>query len=245
MDRLIDNMTAAPVDPDAWLNRIYRERQLQKLDQQDSLQYTECKYSTNSNIVLDGFFNEAVWNQDSQHKNDDVLKGSENKGSNSNDVANAISSLKFAYDQEYLYVSIRQRRDNDHQISIPKARNRDEDLTDFSRIEICIDVDRDYASAYQFVVDERGCCNDSVWRDPQTNDKFYDPKWFIASTRSDSHWTAEIAIPLNELVDLDDENSRVGKDTAWIIDAKFKKAGVPAEAVFKPDFSTERLLLFR
>jgi len=239
MDRLVDNMTAEPMEQDAWLHRIYRERQLQKLDQQESIRFTPCKATNDSKVVLDGFFNEEAWNANSAKQ--DKLKG----GEVTNREIDANSSLKFAYDDEYLYIAIRQKRSSGVQLSIPDARTRDDELTDFSRMEIRIDVDRDYASAYQFVVDERGCCHDSLWRDPQTNDPLFNPKWYIASTRSASHWTAEIAIPLNELVDTADENMTVGKDTAWIIDAVSKASGASSARVFKPDFRNERLLLFR
>ena len=239
MDRLIDNMTSEPTGQDAWLHRIYRERQLLKLDQQESIHFTPCKATNDSKFVLDGFFNEEAWNANSAKQ--DKLKAEEVTSRK----IDTNSSLKFAYDDEHLYIAIRQKRSNGAQLSIPDARTRDDDLTNFSRMEIRIDVDRDYASAYQFVVDERGCCNDSLWRDPHTNDQLFNPKWYIASTRSASHWTAEIAIPLNELVDTADENWKVGKGTAWIVDAVSKEAGASSGRVFKPDFRNEQLLLFR
>lgn len=239
MDRLIDNMTAKPIEQNAWLHRVYRERQLQKLELQEDIPHLPCIKVTNSKIVLDGFFNDEAW----LAIEDRQVKLSVGKAAN--DTKDSNSQLKFAYDDEYLYIAIRQQRSETRRLSIPTARTRDEDLTGSTRMEIQIDVDRDYASAYQFVVDERGCCHDSVWRDPQTNDPFFNPKWYIASTRSDSHWTAEIAIPLNELVDPTTERGRIGKGTAWIVDVKLKSAGAPSDHLFDPKLSSEQLLLFR
>ena len=76
----------------------------------------------------------------------------------------------------------------------PAPRPRDPDLADQDRIELFIDVDRDFATCYRLAIDHRGWTGESCWQDPTWN-----PNWFVAPGSADGAWTAEAAIPLTEL----------------------------------------------
>ena len=139
---------------------------------------------------LDGKLNDALWR---------VARAVELKSSlRDDDEWPAIAML--AHDEEFLFLAISCRE-------APKAmysgtqgpRPRDGDLSTHDRVELYLDVDRDYATAYRLAIDARGWTNDSCWRDPSWN-----PQWFVAVARSDNAktsptWTAEAAIPLSEL----------------------------------------------
>ena len=62
------------------------------------------------------------------------------------------------------------------------------------RVELLLDVDRDYATYYMLVVDHRGWTAETCWHDPTWN-----PGWFVATGGDEKSWTAEAAIPLAEL----------------------------------------------
>jgi hypothetical protein len=73
-------------------------------------------------------------------------------------------------------------------------RPRDPDLSGRDRIDLLIDVDRDYTSYFHLTVDYRGwacdrCLGSSAWN----------PQWYIASAQTDESWTVECAIAWSEL----------------------------------------------
>ncbi len=74
------------------------------------------------------------------------------------------------------------------------ARPRDADLSAHDRLEVLLDVDRDYTTSYRLAVNDRGWTNDSCWGDATWN-----PEWFVAVKWDDDIWTLEAAIPLAEL----------------------------------------------
>src|SRR6185369_3371161 len=71
------------------------------------------------------------------------------------------------YDREHLYFAARVPRAAGFRTDGPSAgkRRHDEDLSEFDRIVVSLDVDRDYVTSYQFAVDQRGCTHDSCWHD--------------------------------------------------------------------------------
>jgi photosystem II stability/assembly factor-like uncharacterized protein len=100
----------------------------------------------------------------------------------------------FTADDEYLYFAVECSHPAGK--SQPKAekRRRDDDLRGKDRVDILLDVDRDYQTYYRLQIDQRGCVADDCTGDPTWN-----PKWFVAAEPTDTGWTAEIAIPRAEL----------------------------------------------
>jgi photosystem II stability/assembly factor-like uncharacterized protein len=103
----------------------------------------------------------------------------------------------FAYDDEYLYVGARVPIHEDLPDDPPQlpGRERDADLSDYDRISFQFDIDRDYATYYQFEVDQRGWTRESCW-----GNLSYDPDWYVAAKRSGNAWQIECAIPLEHLL---------------------------------------------
>lgn len=112
----------------------------------------------------------------------------------SNELGSFISLL---YDKEYLYLGIECRKlpGVDYKKD-DRPRERDFDLSSFDRMEIQIDADRDYTSAWKFVFDYRGWAQESLW-----NDYNWNPKMFIARREDETNWYLEIAISWEELID--------------------------------------------
>ena len=75
-----------------------------------------------------------------------------------------------------------------------QPRKHDADLTAHDRVEICLDIDRDYGSYWKLAVDSRGFTAESCFGDATWN-----PTWYVASGSDGQFWTFEAAIPLAEL----------------------------------------------
>ncbi len=100
-----------------------------------------------------------------------------------------------ACDGEYLYLAVSCKQAAGAKYADDDSpRSRDADLSQHDRVDIAIDLDRDFATAYRLSVDHRGWTHDSCWGDASWN-----PQWFVAAATADDTWTAEAAIPLAEL----------------------------------------------
>jgi len=109
----------------------------------------------------------------------------------------AATDVHWAYDHEFLYIAVRCSKLAD--VAYPRdnrPRPRDGDLQRHDRVRLSIDVDRDYATWFELVVDSRGWTADRCWGDPAWN-----PEWFVAAAESPAGdaWIIEAAIPLVEL----------------------------------------------
>ena len=104
------------------------------------------------------------------------------------------TEARFAFDGEFLYVGVTCGQPAADPAEKATRRRRDEDLRGRDRVEILLDLDRDYRTYYRLRIDARGCvaedcCGDATW----------DPRWFVAVEPTPTGWTAEAAIPLAEL----------------------------------------------
>lgn len=105
------------------------------------------------------------------------------------------ATVKFAYDDQFLYVAWQCPREPgvDYDAA-PGPRPRDADLSGRDRVELLLDIDRDYVSYYRLAVDHRGWTRDECW-----GDSSWDPTWFVAAAADDGGWTIEAAIALDGL----------------------------------------------
>lgn len=128
------------------------------------------------------------------------------------------AAVRVACDQEYLYLAIDARKAPAARYEPPPSgpRPRDADLAGRDRVEILIDLDRDFATYYRLAVDHRGWTREDCWGDATWN-----PTWFVAAASSAAGWTAEAAIPLDQLT-----GERPAKGTAWAIGVQRVVPGV-------------------
>jgi photosystem II stability/assembly factor-like uncharacterized protein/tetratricopeptide (TPR) repeat protein len=108
------------------------------------------------------------------------------------------SQIMFMYDKQYLYLGIRcQRVAGFSYPPVPeKPRSRDAVSNDQDRMEILLDIDRDYSTYYSLVVDSRGWITDLCW-----GDKNWNPDWYVARHEDKDSWYIEAAIPFESLTD--------------------------------------------
>lgn len=104
------------------------------------------------------------------------------------------TEARFAYDDRFLYIAVKCSHPAGEQVPPAAKRVRDGNLTGRDRVDILLDMDRDYQTYYRFQVDHRGCLAEDCW-----GDQTWNPKYFVAFLPTDTGWTAEFAIPLAEL----------------------------------------------
>ncbi|MDR0338083.1 MAG: hypothetical protein LBI18_13440 [Planctomycetaceae bacterium] len=108
------------------------------------------------------------------------------------------SQIMFMYDKQYLYLGIRCPRVAG--FSYPpiseKPRSRDVVTNDQDRVEILLDIDRDYGTYYSLTIDSRGWITDTCW-----NNKNWNPDWYVARHEDKESWYIEAAIPFESLTD--------------------------------------------
>jgi photosystem II stability/assembly factor-like uncharacterized protein len=104
------------------------------------------------------------------------------------------SEARFAYDAQFLYIAVSCSHPAGLGVEPIAKRLRDADMTNHDRIDILLDLDRDYQTYYRFQVDHRGCLAEDCW-----GDKGWNPRYFAAFHPSEKGWTAELAIPIQEL----------------------------------------------
>ncbi len=134
---------------------------------------------------LDGKLDEAVWQRAKPAPLRSLL----------DDDDAWPAEVKLAYDEQFLYLAVRCRKAPGAEYPNSQGpRPRNADLARHDRVEIYLDLDRDYATWYRFAVDHRGWVAESCWGDAS-----WDPTWFVARAADEESWTIEAAIPLDQL----------------------------------------------
>lgn len=134
---------------------------------------------------LDGKLDDACWQ---------TAETLEIKGVADGTAAGYPTSAKFAWDAKFLYVAVVCGHPDGKQVPRAESRKYDDDLAGHDRVDLLLDLDRDYQTYYRFQIDHRGCVAEDCW-----GDKSWNPKWFVAVDPTATGWTAEIAIPRAEL----------------------------------------------
>lgn len=169
---------------------------------------------------LDGKADEAFWNEATTIE----LRDPWSAGTNTR------TQLKLACDDEFLYIfstascsaTSQSGRPNDGitRASLSDKTTQDTDKRhdrlplDCDHFKLRIDTDRDYASWFELGWSSSRETNDSC------NDmSHWNPTWYVETTKSPTSWSAEIAIPLAELVQLDDTSKLDWTNQVWAINA--------------------------
>ena len=134
---------------------------------------------------LDGRLDDPVW-QVARPAELHSLRG---------DDAGWPASVMLAYDNQFLYLAIRCRQAPGARYAPASGpRTHDADLTGRDRIEFYLNLDRNFVTYDRLTIDHRGFTADDCWGDASWN-----PKWFVACCSGDGFWTAEAAIPWDQL----------------------------------------------
>ena len=136
---------------------------------------------------LDGSLSDDLWKVAIENKSFIPLNAFSNRPCD--------DRMLIAADDEFLYLAIRCRQQADATYDAgSQPRSRDSRLQSSDRVEIAIDIDRDYGTSFLFCVDSSGRVADSFG-----NNLAWNPSWYVASRIVDGYWVAEVAIPLDEI----------------------------------------------
>jgi tetratricopeptide (TPR) repeat protein len=158
-----------------------------------------CRH-TDSRPYLDGKLDDPCWQEGQPlrlHNADPTVRHGGDPRKEADDdplLKDYPTEVRFAYDNEYLYVAVRCFHSTGKQVPPVKGRSHDADLRGHDRVSLLLDLDRDYATCFHLQIDQRGCVAEDCW-----GDKTWDPRWFVAVTSEARVWVAEAAIPLAAL----------------------------------------------
>lgn len=140
---------------------------------------------TDNKPFLDGKFDDACWKDLAPA----VLQ-------NAVGATGSVAPTKvwMTYDNDFLYLALRCEHPEGKQVVPVKGRKRDDDLRNFDRVSLLLDLDRDYSTYFHLQIDQRGCVRESCWGDVSWN-----PRWFSAVQSDATSWQIEAAIPLSAL----------------------------------------------
>ncbi len=141
---------------------------------------------------LDGVLSDPCW----QVSTELMLTRAPVLDDNPSEPERTASLVMLAYDAEFLYIGLSVPRLDGAPLDRPesKGRTHDADLSRHDRVSLCLDIDRDYTTWYEFQVDQRGWTSESCW-----DDRRWNPTWYVATDAEDSAWRIEAAIPWAEL----------------------------------------------
>lgn len=133
--------------------------------------------------------------------------------------------VMLAYDSEFLYLGVScSRAEGFRYVPNDAPRPRDPDLSDHDRVELLVDVDRDFATYYKLAIDHRGWVAESCWHDTTWN-----PTWYVASGGDEQSWTAEAAIELDGLA-----RELPAEGTSWAVGVQRIVPGVGFQSWTEP-----------
>ena len=180
----LEGLHRGPADADpgpaaGWHRRLSDELRLLSNEAPKLTPSAECR-ATSTRPMLDGRLDDECW------KSAAPLTANAADG--------YTTKARFARDDKFLYVSVSCKHPEGKQVPKAERRARDADLRGHDRVEVLLDLDRDYQTYYRLRVDHRGCVAEDCWGDGTWN-----PRWFVAVEPTPTGWTAEAAIPFAEL----------------------------------------------
>ncbi|MBX3420494.1 MAG: hypothetical protein KF752_02950 [Pirellulaceae bacterium] len=130
-------------------------------------------------------------------------------------VAAPNTEIRWAHDQEFLFIGIRCQRAKVRPV-VPLASGRpyDADLSGLDRVQLLLDVDRDYSSAIELSIAENGLTGDRC-----LDCKAFNPKWYVCTRDAGQYWQAEVAIALSSLGAANTEPARLPCEAYWAVAA--------------------------
>jgi len=156
-----------------------------------------------STIAVDGKLSEGVWRKASVAK--DFIQFEPRRGQ----PARFSTEVRFLLSRTHLYVGVRCQDPEPARIAASRTR-RDSDLYDDDCIGIGLDTFHDKRTAYYFFTNPLGAQMDGRLADNgRTTDDAWDAEWLCAAGRTDTGWSAEMAIPLESI------KFSPGRDRTW------------------------------
>ena len=180
---------------------------------------------TEEKPLLDGKLDEACWRKQAGTSDAKALGNEIQLRSIFRDDQKWPASVRVGYDGDYLYLGIQCHKADGIEYPVDSdPRTRDAELDDHDRVDLMIDVDRDYATYYRLTIDSRGRTRDSCWKDASWN-----PDWYVATHDAKDFWTCEAAIPLKQLI-----SGTQGDKRIWAVGVQRTVPGVGFQSWTQP-----------
>lgn len=141
--------------------------------------------------VIDGELDDPAW-QRAQWFDDFVQKAPVYGKAPSRKTAFAVT-----YDENAIYFAVRCHVQQRKEI-VTRLLRRDR-VANFDYVEITLSPRGDGRTGYTFTVNPSGVKQDKYWSDDRVSDTAWDAVWHAETAVTDSEWTAEIAIPFDQL----------------------------------------------
>ena len=147
----------------------------------------------NIRLKVDGKLDESVWNQAKEITNFVQIEPKQKEPANQKTV------FKLLYNADYLYIgAIMYEPNGKKALRIPNLQ-RDFEYGGSDQIGISIDGFNDERNSMIFMANPLGSQRDLLAFDDQLFDKDWDGLWRVRTSRTDTTWVAEFAIPWKTL----------------------------------------------
>jgi hypothetical protein len=154
-------------------------------------------------IKIDGVLDEDAWNRAPVLS--DFIQFEPDRGA----PATVRTSVRILYDGTFVYVGFENTDPEPDRIAARMSK-RDSDLTEDDAVAVCFDTLADRRSCYYFMTNLLGTQYDGRFTDNGlTTDETWDGVWKSAAKRTETGWTAEIAVDLASL------KYRPGRERTW------------------------------
>jgi hypothetical protein len=148
--------------------------------------------ATTERLAIDGVLNEPIWR--TAPNIGDLVQRQPHPGVTPTERTEVV----LLYDEHNLYIGII-AHDSEPQKLIGTQMRRDGNLNADDRVEILLDTFRDQSSAFYFATNPSGALVDGlVFANGQLNTE-WDAIWDVRTSRSETGWVAEFAIPFKSL----------------------------------------------
>lgn len=149
--------------------------------------------SINGSLKVDGKLNEAFWRQ-AKHFGD-FIQVEPHQG----EPANHKTTVSVLFNKQFLYLAVISKDSLGKKAIRAVDFKRDFDFQKHDLINLCFDGFRDERNAMVFATNPYGVQRDLLAFDDNFFDVDWDGLWRVRTSRSDSGWVAEIAIPWQTL----------------------------------------------
>jgi hypothetical protein len=158
---------------------------------------------TDDKIIVDGKLDETVWQKTPASSG--FIQFTPDRGK----PASLKTEVRVLYNSNYIYFAVTCFDSQPHKI-VARVSKREGAVYSDDAVAIALDTFNDGQTAYIFFTNLRGTQNDGRLADNgRTYDNTWDGKWLSAGSKTETGWTAEVAVPFETL------KYNPGKNKTW------------------------------
>jgi hypothetical protein len=168
-----------------------------ELNAQNGMQFQEqfqVQISKTPDIIkIDGILDEAAW------QNAGIAKDFFMKWPNDEGRPKRQTEVRFTHDEEFIYIGIKALDTNFY---IAQTLKRDQGMYESDAVSIAIDPVNQRTNGFIFSITPYNVQTEDLVTVGQSDEQMsfsWDNKWFSATSRHETYWIAEIAIPFSTL----------------------------------------------